>query len=254
MNEENKLSRETGACDADGSDRKEQSSDRTAPVSGADKSSTPLRSAPGSSPLIQGGESLRDKLRKGPAAIIVASLCIFVIVLSGYIVFDALMGSRETGGEAGQVQQLDPSNALTLNLFFPLEGKVALEQRLVPKVTGVRDIAALAVREFLNGPSDEDPSYVPDAVELTGVYLGEDGILYLDFSSALTLNFKGDAVAEFLLLRSLYRTLNENTYGVKGYRLLVDGREVDTIGGHLYVLGGLEKAVPYRLMEEDEVE
>jgi hypothetical protein len=212
------------------------------------------RAAPGPSRLMGSDESLRQRIQRGPAAIIVASICIVIIALSVYLIVEGLDFNYEQGITGQDGIELDPSSALTLKLFFPLEGRVALEQRLVPKVTGNRDISAVAVREFLAGPSDEAPSYVPDAVTLAGVYMGQDGVLYLDFSSAMTLNFQGDAVAEFLLLRSLYRTLNENTFGVKGYRLLVDGSEVDTIGGHLYILDGLERAVPYRLMEEDEIE
>ena len=239
----------------------ENNQDRTPPEQGApaeggtqpEHPKPAYRRASGSSPLIEGNMSMREKIQKGPAAVIVAVICIFVIALSVNIILTE-MGRFYSPGQGAQLPEgLDPADALTLNLFYPLEGKVALEQRLVPKVTGVRDIAAVAVREFLSGPSGEGPSYVPDAVELVGIYLGQDGVLYLDFSSAMTLNFKGDAVAEFLLLRALYKTLKENASGVSGYRLLVDGREVDTIGGHVYVLSGLERAVPYKLLEEDEI-
>jgi len=207
----------------------------------------------GRSPLVDGGLTLREKIQRGPAAIIVASLCLFTIILSVYLIVVEI--DRYHGSGQGQgLQELDPLNSTTLNMFYPLEGKVALEQRVVPRVTGTRAMAAVSVGEFLAGPSDGAPSYVPDAVELLGVYLGQDRVLYLDFSSAMTLNFQGDAVAEFLLLRALYKTLKENVYGTSGYRLLVDGKEVDTIGGHIYVLSGLERAVPYRLLEEDEIE
>lgn len=208
------------------------------------------RSPSGPSPLTQ-REPLRQRIQKGPAAVIVSSLSILLIILSAYLIFAGFQSRSGSGTDGQQAGGLDPSNALSLRVFFPREDRVALEQRPVPKVSGARDIAAAAVREFLSGPSGEEASYIPDAVELTGVFMGQDGVLYIDFSSAMTLNFQGDAVAEFLLLRSLYRTLKENTQGVRGYRLLVDGREVDTIGGHIYILDGLEKAVPYRLMEED---
>lgn len=209
--------------------------------------------ATGSSPLVEGHMSFREKIQRGPAAFIVAALCIFVIALSLNIILTETRLLYTPDHDAQLPEGLDPADALTLNMFYPLDGKVALEQRLVPRVTGARDIAAVAVSEFLSGPSGEAPSYVPDAVELMGIYLGQDRVLYMDFSSAMTLNFKGDAVAEFLLLRALYKTLKENAYGVRGYRVLVDGREVDTIGGHVFILGGLEQAVPYRLLEEDEI-
>ena len=149
---------------------------------------------------------------------------------------------------------LNPEDALELNVFYPIEGKVKLEARLVPIVNGTRAKAAASIGQWLLGPEGEVPSYVPDAVELLGVYIGQDNVMYIDFNSAFALNFQGDAVAEFLLLRSLYKTLSANSDGVRGYRLLVDGTEVDTIGGHIYILDGIERAVPYRLLEEDQIE
>lgn len=223
-------------------------------ASGPASGTTPsYKRASGSSPLVEGNMTLREKIQRGPAAFIVAAICILVIALSVNIILTETGRYYSLDKGAQLPEGLAPEDALSLNLFYPLEGKVALEQRLVPKVTGTRDIAALAVREFLAGPSGEAPSFVPDAVELMGIYLGQDMVLYMDFSSAMTLNFKGDAVAEFLLLRALYKTLKANASGVKGYRVLVDGREVDTIGGHVYILSGLERAVSYKLLEEDEI-
>jgi len=228
----------------------EENKHASGPASGT---TPPDKGASGSSPLAGGNMTLREKIQRGPAAFMVAAICILVIAVSVNIILTDTGWLHAPDKGAQLPEGLDPEDALTLNLFYPLEGKVALEQRLVPRVTGTRDIAAVAVREFLAGPSGEVPSFVPDAVELMGIYLGQDMVLYMDFSSAMTLNFKGDAVAEFLLLRSLYKTLKANAPGVKGYRVLVDAREVDTIGGHVYILSGLERAVPYKLLEEDEI-
>ena len=194
------------------------------------------------------------KLMKGPAALIVAAIAVTVMALSLYLIFTGMGGPQGGLMPEHPTIGLDPEDALELNVFYPLEGKVKLETRLVRKVTGVREIAAASIVQWLSGPLGDEPSYVPDAVELLGVYIGQDDVLYVDFNSALALNFQGDAVAEFLLLRALYKTLSANSYGVRGYRVLVDGREVDTIGGHIYILGGIERAVPYRLLEEDEIE
>ena len=53
---------------------------------------------------------------------------------------------------------------------------------------------------------------------------------------------------EYILLKALHRSLMKNVYQVEGIKLLVDGKEVDTIGGHLSVRGLLGEAVsvPFR--------
>ncbi|MDP3260348.1 MAG: hypothetical protein Q8M34_07160, partial [Thermodesulfovibrionales bacterium] len=44
-----------------------------------------------------------------------------------------------------------------------------------------------------------------------------------------------DAAAEFLLLRGLYESLMSNVYDINDVKILIEGREMESLGGHLYL-------------------
>lgn len=152
--------------------------------------------------------------------------------------------------ESGAV--LSPGDgAASLRVYYPVEGRLQLEYRKVQQAATRMSIARAALGEFLKGPSGAQKSYIPRDTRLLGVYSGQDGILYVDLSDEFRRNFQGDALAEFLLLRGLYGSLLSNVYGIGGVKILVEGKEVESIGGHVSLLRPLEEVVS-QPMEEDE--
>ena len=189
---------------------------------------------------------------KTAALAFVAALAVFVAALGIYIMVTGT--DKGVNGIVSVAEQnLSSDDILELNMFYPVPGKVAFERRAVPRPEGQLAIASAVMHEFFRGPTVSEVSYVPDAVEVLNIYFGPRGTIYIDMPSAISLNFKGDAMAEFLLLRAMYKTLRANVPDVRRYRLLVDGQQVDTIGGHIYIANGLERAVAYKLLEEDEI-
>lgn len=139
----------------------------------------------------------------------------------------------------------------TVQVFFPYEGRLQTEERKLPGALGRMSTAKATVEELLKGPSAEDArSYVPEGARLLNIYDGSDGILYIDLSDEFRRNFSGDALAEFLLLRGLYESILSNVYGVAEVKVLIEGAEVDTLGGHISLLRPLGETVSLTLIEE----
>ncbi len=136
-----------------------------------------------------------------------------------------------------------------LDLYFPSGDSIEGEQRSVPRATSVRDLATVVTQEFLAGPIGRAGGIIPDKASLNGVYHGSDSVLYIDLSDEFRRNFQGNARDEYMLLKALHRSLMKNVYQVEGVKILVDGKEVDTIGGHLSVRGLLGEAVSVRYRE-----
>jgi spore germination protein GerM len=101
-------------------------------------------------------------------------------------------------------------------------------------------LAEGALSELLSGEHIADREAVPDGAKLLGVYYGIDRILYVDISSELKRNFRGDAAGEFLLLKSIYDTITSNIE-VDDVFLLINGKEEETLGGHCYIKYPLKK-------------
>ena len=59
-----------------------------------------------------------------------------------------------------------------------------------------------------------------------------NGIARVDFSSEIVKNFRGGSAGELLMVGSIVNTLTE-IHGVEKVRIMVNGKQVKTIGGHV---------------------
>lgn len=81
-------------------------------------------------------------------------------------------------------------------------------------------------------------------------FQGSDGTVYLDISHEFRSHFKGDAYGEFLLLRGLYESVMSNARDVNGLKVLIEGKEVETIGGHISLEGTLGSVITATMVKD----
>ena len=74
---------------------------------------------------------------------------------------------------------------------------------------------------------------IPRDVSLRELFITSQGVAYLDLSQELVSNHPGGSSGEELTVFSLSQTLIANFPAVKTVRILVEGREIQTIAGHL---------------------
>jgi spore germination protein GerM len=74
---------------------------------------------------------------------------------------------------------------------------------------------------------------IPRGVVLRELFITSQGVCYLDLSQELVSNHPGGSSAEELTVFSLTSTLIANFPAVKTVKILVEGREIQTIAGHL---------------------
>jgi hypothetical protein len=80
---------------------------------------------------------------------------------------------------------------------------------------------------------------------LLGLYKDASQVLYADLSDELRRNFQGDALDEYLLLKGIYETIISNLRDVQDVKILIEGKEAETLGGHLYLKFPLKNTVAY---------
>lgn len=73
----------------------------------------------------------------------------------------------------------------------------------------------------------------PRGVELREVFITSQGVAYVDLSRELVQNHPGGSSAEELTVYSLSNTLIANFPAIKMVKILVEGREIPSIAGHL---------------------
>ncbi len=76
-------------------------------------------------------------------------------------------------------------------------------------------------------------SAVPAGTTLKELFLTDRGDAYVDLSGELVKNHSGGSLDEILTVYTLVAVLTENLPSVTRVQILVDGREVDTLAGHV---------------------
>jgi spore germination protein GerM len=139
----------------------------------------------------------------------------------------------------------------TLKIYYPLGNQLEIEERRLQRRTTQIAVAEAIVEEFLKGPAGIKTPEMPKDVRLLGIYFDENKILYVDLSDEFRRNFQGDALTEFLLLKGLYESLSSNLGNIEDVKVLIEGAERETLGGHFYLSFPLKEMVSY---ETDKLE
>ena len=100
-------------------------------------------------------------------------------------------------------------------------GETAAEQ--------ARHILAAQVRT----PPDGLASAIPAGTHVRGVFMGAKGELYVDLSPEAATGYAGGALDEALAVFAIVNAVTANLPSVTAVQILVDGKEVDSLGGHI---------------------
>ncbi len=138
-----------------------------------------------------------------------------------------------------------PEDFFDLRMYYPVEGGLETLEKRLPRRTKQFAIAEAVIEEYFKGPGDGKGSPMPQNVSLLGVYKGLDHVLYVDLSDEARRNFQGDTLSEFLLLKGLYESLLANLQDIEDVKILIDGKEMETLGGHFYLKYPLKNLSSY---------
>lgn len=135
-------------------------------------------------------------------------------------------GARSVAGE---------SQRITATLFYISADGTRLEpaQRDVVFAEGTAEQAKRIVDALLGPPPGALASAIPPGTALRALYLGEDGVAYADFSTALRSNHPGGSLNEIFTVYAIVSALTVNLPAVTSVQILIDGHEVDTLAGHV---------------------
>jgi hypothetical protein len=132
-----------------------------------------------------------------------------------------------------------------LRIYYPLHGRILFREKKLPKRTSPIALAEAVIEEFFKKPATVEIPYIPRQVKLLGLFKDPDHILYIDLSDEFHRNFQGDALSEYLLLKSLHESLVSNLQEFRDYKVLVEGKEIESLGGHYYLKYTLNNILLY---------
>jgi hypothetical protein len=171
-----------------------------------------------------------NKLRYLTFAIVILAVAGLGVFFYNNKTFDAsllLPLLKKIKGEA-------PVGSFTATLCFGDErGEFLIREHRIITCGQTPDKKAEALLQaLLKGPLTKGTRTVPQQTQLRGVAF-DKGILTADFSPDLKTQHPGGSASEILTVYSVVNTLTMNIPEIKQVRLLVDGKKIDSIAGHI---------------------
>jgi hypothetical protein len=192
-------------------------------------------------------------MKRGAIAVMVATVGIGLLV--GVAVVLVVMGGRRDGG-ATKTAPVGATNSTGADVSPSLLGR-KIKARLFyvsedgTRLTGVeREVvygegpaaqAQLIINAQLAPANAPLVSAVPPGTTLRALYLNAKGEAYVDLSRDVVTAHTGGSRDELLTIYTIVNALTSNLPAVTSVQVLVDGKEVDTLAGHVDLRRPLEK-------------
>jgi hypothetical protein len=158
-------------------------------------------------------------------AVSVVFLTIFFITLFDYIYPPA----------TGKYTEAKKREKQEVTLFFSDANERFLipEKRFIPKENGLEQQAQEMVKALLSGSKTGLVNTFPDNAELQSVKMEGGDTLLVNFSESLVANHPGGSTAEMATVYSLTNTLTVNMPAIKKVKILIGGKERESLKGHI---------------------
>ena len=161
------------------------------------------------------------------------SIVMFIIfcgLLYLLIRYDLLKSTKDKSSPS-----VTPKRDLTLNLYYadPYSEKLAAEQRTIKVKKTPKQTIEAAINEFIEGPEGDLVNTIPKGTILKDIRIDPDGTVWVDFSSHLSQSHPGGSSAEIMTVYAIVNTIMLNFDEVTKVRILIEGKSVDTLAGHI---------------------
>ena len=166
----------------------------------------------------------------------VVILVVAALALSGYMWHLKSHAAKPTAAvEPAHVAPppTGPKEQVTLYVAYDDPGILVARGATIPLPQGRQERALEVLQALLARYLQEDSSHpLPAGSEIRNVYLVDSGMAVIDANSALADRHRSGVLVEELTVISLIQTLSANVQGINRVKILVDGKERETLAGH----------------------
>lgn len=143
--------------------------------------------------------------------------------------------TRAVSTAAPEAARSQDPRRIKVTLFYVAADGLTLTaaERDVLFADGPSEQAKRIVEALLEPAPGPLVSAIPPGTTLRGLYLGEGGDAYVDFSGTLRSNHPGGSQNEMLTVYAIVSALTVNLPAITSVQILLDGHEVDTLAGHV---------------------
>jgi spore germination protein GerM len=176
-------------------------------------------------------------------AVAVAILAAMVVAWIAIAVRRGTATPKTPATAAAPATPAPPGRKITARLFYVSSEGTKLSA--VDSEVAYADGAAAQAQEIVNAQLAPAAaplvSPIPAGTRLRALYLSAKGEAYVDLSKDVVTAHTGGTQDELLTIYAIVNALTANLPAVTSVQLLVDGKEVDTLAGHIDLRRPLEK-------------
>jgi hypothetical protein len=126
-----------------------------------------------------------------------------------------------------------PSERIVLFIAHDDDGTLRGESAQIPMPSGRQQRAEELLRALLSIYLDKNsPHQLGAGAEIRSVYLVDPGVAVIDVNAAFADTHRSGVLVEQLTLASMIQTISVNTPNLLKVKILVDGKQRDTLAGH----------------------
>jgi hypothetical protein len=170
----------------------------------------------------------KKKMRKSVFFIVVSSLVGFLVFMF-LTLFDYVYPPVNGKGAAGKKRE---KQAVVLYFSDGNERFLVPEKRFIPKEEKASAQGRELVKALIDGSKTGLINTFPEKVDVQHIRI-ENETAYVDFTKNLIKNHPGGSASEMATIFSLTNSLAENLPEIKKVKILVGGKEIPSIKGHI---------------------
>jgi hypothetical protein len=177
-------------------------------------------------------EDVKEKQKKKSTRILFLSMIIGGIVILLGLFFIVLFNALFPDIDADPLKKKEKQVAI---IWFSDQQERFLvgEKRYIFKENDAAAQAKEVIKALLDGSKSGNVNTFPAGVSLRDVKIDDAGIAYVNFTKSLTKLHPGSSSAEMASINSLTNSLTENVPEIKRVKILLEGRELTSIKGHI---------------------
>jgi hypothetical protein len=122
-----------------------------------------------------------------------------------------------------------------VHLYFsgPDNASLVAETRELTDSGDTSELGKAIIQALIDGPRGEGIRTLPASAQVRDVFITDDGTAYVDFNQQVSEDHPGGVRPELLSIYSVVDSLALNLENISAVKLLIDGREADTLAGHM---------------------
>ncbi|HYA87365.1 MAG TPA: GerMN domain-containing protein [Nitrospirota bacterium] len=136
------------------------------------------------------------------------------------------------GGPQSPVQPAFRNEPITITVYYPANGMLVAGTAAVKRQPDTQAQAREILAAVLSDQHAAQSAVFRD-IKLKALYLDGQGTAYIDLVPFQHRDISASAGEEFLAIAAMVNTVMQNFDEIKQVRFLVDGREAQTLAGHI---------------------